>query len=116
MTDDLISRQAAIDAIFKSTEQYSGFMEMEMYTEFDAVNAVKSVPSAQRWIPVSERLPLEDHNVLITDEDGDIFIARYSDWSMVEDGGIEWWSHDFRVFPTAWMPLPEPYRAEGSEE
>lgn len=44
---DLISRQAAIDAIRASTSKYTGFMEMEMYTDDDAVEAINGVPSAQ---------------------------------------------------------------------
>ena len=44
---DLISRQAAIDAIRASTKKYTGFMEMEMYTDDDAVEAIKELPSAQ---------------------------------------------------------------------
>ena len=45
--DDLISRQAAIDAIRASTSKYTGFMEMEMYTDDDAVEAIEALPSAQ---------------------------------------------------------------------
>ena len=45
--DDLISRQAAIDAIRASTLKYTGFMEMEMYTDDDAVEAIEGLPSAQ---------------------------------------------------------------------
>ena len=44
---DLISRQAAIDAIRASTSKYTGFMEMEMYTDDDAVEAIEALPSAQ---------------------------------------------------------------------
>ena len=44
---DLISRQAAIDAIRASASKYTGFMEMEMYTDDDAVEAINGVPSAQ---------------------------------------------------------------------
>ena len=47
MKDDLISRQAAIDAIRASAKKYTGFMEMEMYTDDDAVEAIESLPSAQ---------------------------------------------------------------------
>lgn len=53
---DLIDRQAAIDAIFESALKYTGFMEMEMYTDDDAVEAINGVPSAWperkkgRWI------------------------------------------------------------------
>ena len=45
--NDLISRQAAIDAIRASTSKYTGFMEMEMYTDDDAVEAIEALPSAQ---------------------------------------------------------------------
>lgn len=45
--DDLISRRAAIDAIRASTSKYTGFMEMEMYTDDDAVEAIEGLPSAQ---------------------------------------------------------------------
>ena len=58
---DLISRQEAIDAIRASTKKYRGFMEMEMYTDDDAVEAIINLPSAQpeiirckdceNWIP-----------------------------------------------------------------
>jgi len=44
---DLISRKAAIDAIRASTSKYTGFMEMEMYTDDDAVEAIEALPSAQ---------------------------------------------------------------------
>ena len=37
--DDLISRLEAIDAIKASASKYTGFMEMEMYTDDDAVEA-----------------------------------------------------------------------------
>ena len=53
---DLIDRQAAIDAIRASTSKYTGFMEMEMYTDDDAVEAIEALPSAQperkkgKWI------------------------------------------------------------------
>lgn len=42
----LIDRQAAIDAIRASKSKYKGFMEMEMYTDDDAVEAIENLPSA----------------------------------------------------------------------
>jgi len=44
---DLIERQAAIEAIRASTKKYTGFMEMEMYTDDDAVEAIINLPPAQ---------------------------------------------------------------------
>ena len=55
--DDTISRQAAIDAIRASTKKYTGFMEMEMYTDDDAVEAIINLPSAQLEQKVEELLP-----------------------------------------------------------
>jgi len=45
--NDLIDRQAAIEAIRASTSKYTGFMEMEMYTDDDAVEAIEGLPSIQ---------------------------------------------------------------------
>ena len=44
---ELISREAAIEAIRASAKKYIGFMEMEMYTDDDAVEAIINLPSAQ---------------------------------------------------------------------
>ena len=44
---DLISRKAAMDAIRASAQKYTGFMEMELYTDDDAVEAIIHLPSAQ---------------------------------------------------------------------
>jgi hypothetical protein len=64
-----------------------------------------------RWIPVSERLPETNDDVLVTDG-VDMFVAWYSR----EDMWQGWKSSDNnfdRDTPIeAWMPLPEPYRAE----
>ena len=64
-------------------------------------------PSAQQWIPCSERLPTEGVNVLVTTPWKQIFIA----WLDYDDG--EWITYevnDKKII--AWMPLPEPYKEE----
>ena len=104
--DDLISRQAAIYAIRASTSKYTGFMEMEMYTDDDAVEAIEGLPSAQpeqRWIPVSERLPEYGIQVLTTDKDGDFELNHIID----EDD--EEWFFDGAI---AWCELPEPWKGD----
>ena len=63
---DLISRQSAIDAIRASTLKYTGFMEMEMYTDDDAVEAIEDLPSAepeQKWIPCKTGILPEKRDV-----------------------------------------------------
>ena len=66
---------------------------------------IKAIPSADKWIPVSERLPEEDGCYLVTTTgtNNDIIdIAHYTE-------GI--WHKASRI--KAWMPLPSPY-IEGS--
>lgn len=60
----------------------------------------------QRWIPRSERLPLDHDSVLITDYDYWIDIGYYD--------GQTWHYSDAVGTPkvVAWMPLPEAYREE----
>lgn len=57
MDEELIYKQEAIDAIRASASKYTGFMEMEMYTDDDAVEAIKALPSVDaepvrhgRWL------------------------------------------------------------------
>ena len=54
-----------------------------------------------RWIPVTERLP-EDRNMVLATVDGVVRIAFYGNymWEEVETYSI--------LYPTHWMPLPEP--------
>ena len=64
-----------------------------------------------KWIPCSDRLPNTDDDVLVSDG-VDMFVAWYSWDSMVEE-----WNSTDKNFEKgtpilAWMPLPEPYKAE----
>ena len=80
------------------------------------INYIKQMPSVQpeqRWIPVSERLPETDTDVLVTNG-----IGTYVGWIDPEDKDwrvdsvIEYFMKDI----VAWMPLPEPYKAESEGE
>ena len=78
-------------------------------------------PKTGEWIPVSERLPEDSGEYLVTviDEDVETYkhmeIAWYAhpkDYD-VEEG--DWRELMFNEKVIAWMPLPEPYKEEGAE-
>jgi hypothetical protein len=123
--EDLISRKAAIDYCYQliNVEHQQGSDEMnygqERVNQTEAIlHHLEFMPSAQpepQWIPVSERLPeskpedLEYPTVIACCEDGEVMTACYyestKEWGIGEN-------YDRKINPVAWMPLPEPYRAE----
>ena len=104
---DLINRQEAIKAIEDFPNCQNGFSDT--YDKAQIIGTLEELPSAEQWIPCSERLPEENTEVLITDDDGDLAIAEYY---LLHDFYIEWWSSSHRIFPIAWMELPRPYKEE----
>ena len=95
MKDDLINRQAAINAIENT--------ECELLAEEwdELTNAIKQVPSAQQWIPVTERLPEKQQYVLVTYNGLDgrrlVVVTNWNPNTWIESNSV------------AWMPVPEPY-------
>ena len=78
----------------------------------DLLNRIAELEEAQRWIPVSERLPEEFTPVLTFSKDNDkpvtAILAAGFWWSNVDDAGC-WWSNvDWTLNVTHWMSLPEP--------
>ena len=84
----------------------------------------------QRWIPVSERLP--EYGVSVLTYDGICYCVEKRIPTIRDDNGEpifgEWWvSDDYdesnsEYYPNlrdgaciAWMPLPEPYKAESED-
>lgn len=59
---------------------------------------------ATKWIPVTERLPKNPAQVLVTYSWGEVTVGEY--WNNGEGWGI----NGEEVL--AWMPLPEPYLLE----
>jgi len=112
--DDLIERQAAIDAL--NTYEDVVDTASQVFTIRGCKEAITNLPSAQpkpQWIPCSERLPDVGHRVLLSGH-GQVMVGmlhssgKYS----LEPTGIS------RVYPKddidAWMPLPEAYQ-EGEQ-
>lgn len=55
-----------------------------------------------KWIPVTERLPDNQCDVLCDDE-GRVVVGYYTDEK------VGWHDlHSYKIYPTHWMPLPEP--------
>ena len=110
--DDLISRQDAVKSMTNAiwhypNEMYAQLNSYEM-AEALAKDGLMFIPSAQQWIPCSERLPESQEDVLC-DDDGRVTIGYYTDEE------IGWHdTHSYRIYPTAWMPLHEPYKGESN--
>ena len=109
--DDAISRQAVFDNSWE-LEYPDGTSERVV-----SVKDIEQLPpvtqKSGKWIPVSERLPEEYGNYLTTVEssDGTATIT----YQYVDHYGSEWLHEDKTHKVTAWMPLPEPYKAESEE-
>ena len=88
--------------------------------EFDAMRAIangtqqeSSSEIPNKWIPVSERLPEDGEVVLFSTKTDRVFNGRY----FADDTDFQWYAFRDETFVednviTAWMPLPEPYKAE----
>lgn len=104
--NDLISRQAVKEWLAK----WEGYIDADTIARMQY--RVIDIPSAQRWIPCSERLPEVDESVLVTTEWNDISIA----WRIGID---KWFIHEGNTNATtddliAWMPLPEPWKGDSN--
>ena len=96
MADDLISRQAALDAL--------------RYAELGCeLEAIETLPSAQQWISVTERLPENDNDVLVTDGT-DCAVAYWRTDAQAWDDCLHGWCDLYGLDVVAWMPLPEAYK------
>ena len=125
--DDLISRKALCDYALNQKDKSV------------TPNDIMRFPSAQpepHWIPCSEQMPKEEDcpmDCLVTRKSK--FIGNYTDMAVCEKNGT--WTHEdwdaivlgdvkdgksTGLISTrddniiAWMPLPEPYKEERTEE
>lgn len=77
-----------------------------------AIRTIKNLPSVTpqtRWIPCSERLPDTTDEVLVTD--GVDMMVAWHDYTLVGWASFDS-NFDTDVPIKAWMPLPQPYKAE----
>lgn len=97
---DLIDRQAALAELDKAAWG-------KAWDKALAAEMLKSLPSAQQWIPCSERLPDKTGQYLIT-----YTVLMHNEISINTYNAEEktWFILGFRLPDvTAWMPLPEPW-------
>lgn len=73
MNNDIISRQAAIDALIELSVQRDAWDSQEGFAQKKGINAsicaIEDLPSAEpepHWIPCSERLPEDIRPVIVT--------------------------------------------------
>lgn len=70
----------------------------QIIDSFDRVTS--SIEQEPRWIPISERLPEKFGTYLVTVKEGYMALGVWI-------GELEYWANVL-----AWMPLPQPYKAE----
>ena len=114
---DLIDRRKAIDAIHKEFDEICVWDESGQATANEVENILYEVPSAEperNWIPVTEALPWNGTDVLVTvrDDSGDT-PREYTSVGWRTPAG-QYWIVDNEICygVIAWMPLPEPWRGE----
>ena len=110
--NDLISKKALLEEIEAQYDLSYGAIMINPRDFYDMADCQKVVQQANKWIPVSERLP-EKSDVYLTTflEEGKRYVERfyYSDfmgWMMP----IAWQDEGRIENIIAWQPLPEPYK------
>ena len=92
-------------------DEYDIEEQGRVYGLMEALELIKQIEPEQKWIPVSERLPdihNYSENYFVTLKRGGVNIAMFT-----ECDGKHWWTYDDVI---AWMPLPQPYEPQESEE
>ena len=112
--NDLISRQDALKALdemsYKSPHESATSVVRKKHFGEILEKFIMQQPSAQQWIPCSERMPEEYVSVLCYQpiyEGNNIWIGYLNaDGFWVDSDGWEKLTNS----ATAWMPLPEPFK------
>ena len=104
--NDLIRREEAIDQLHQSINL------------LEAEERIKELPTAEQWIPCSERLPSEPFGCLLTvwdtvvctGEEFENILPYFGGWD-----GEQWNDDDGDKIPfevIAWMELPKPFKGD----
>lgn len=96
--DDYIREKLVLDSYSKGVE--------------DVLRILKNMKQEPRWIPVTERLPEESDDYLITNIAGDVEMAYFAHPKDYTISKGEWREICYEEDIVAWMPLPKSYNAE----
>ena len=91
-------------------EGYGRYPLPEWYALEKAIEAIEQT----RWIPITERPPEEFKSVLVCYESQGGMAQAVSERFGTHTGYR--WSALAGIEPTAWMQLPEPYKAESEDK
>lgn len=111
----MISKQAALDILDDFQRDIENGIDsygehQDMLWNLPDINVGKSEPL--EWIPCSEQPPKTGEEVFVYLFGDSPYLAWYD--------GHEWQTEDFTVDdddkrPTAWTPLPKPWKGEGDD-
>lgn len=133
--NDLISRQAAINAILHYTIRIPGYMsnwgrKLTAAIKEDLMNDIEAIPPAQKWIPFDTRplteeekaehpelsfiidgeIPEEGQRILVNVAYKGHEAVQMDEWGCDGEGAYLDSGYDIGTEVTAWMPLPTPYQ------
>lgn len=120
--NDLISREEAIKAAMEGADNWDGGVSPSR--DVCIAEEIEIIPSAQQWIPFSERKPDTGSHILITVlwEKGvdtafdDDYEVMEEDWGVgeyeIKEGTATPLVKRIHERAIAWMPIPDPYRGE----
>lgn len=87
--------------------------EVQQYREIGTVEKYREAMEKDRWISVEKKTPEVGEYVLGTNKYGEVLIYKYT-WNCPHTKEMFFHLCGTAATITAWMPLPEPYRPEGS--